>query len=315
MRVLGIDVGIIHLGLVLCETSGDILWTSDSSCRVLRALLVNLTSPLLGHEEINMKECTLTHSRMSCDRVDHLIQACRDTFFDVADLIVIELQPPGGIKDVEQLLVQRFRHKIRVISPIRIHRWLGIPRGMSYEDRKIRQEQEAAQRGFSCHTTVNTTTVNTTTGNANAVGDGQCDQPCLVHGTHLQSLYVPYSEQRYHDLADAFLLVKYSIQHSQTFTERWIADSVDPPDDRVLDISSASITTDSTVKSEDDETMEDLSEDLEAIPASPMMLKPVLTPSIIRFFESFRYHPTKLASLVRVTCSPCPMESPVPSAT
>jgi hypothetical protein len=228
MRILGVDVGVIHFALCLCEV------LPDQSPKVIRAALINLTNPLLGHESCSLRECQLSHSKMNCDRVDHMLQCLRHDYFDVADEIVMEQQPLGGIKDIEQLLVKEFRSRIRLISPIRIHRWLGI-RGKSYEERKVLQEAAAVRLGFACVFDDSTC----------------CDRPCLIHRTGLTQYYVAYEDQRTHDMADAFLMVCYSLTHPICHTE-WF---------------------------------EEKTEDLESGPPS------LLTPSMVAFFESFRYHP------------------------
>lgn len=270
--VLGVDIGVIHLALVLVRVDQP-GWQSEvrtpPALTILNTCLVNLMSAELGHERTT--SCRLYHSNMACDRVDHLIQACEDEFFNRCDLLVIELQPLGGMRDIEQLLVKRYRDRVRLISPNRIHRWLGIT-GMSYSVRKERQEQEAVRRGFSC-------------------ASATCDRPCLVHGTGLTQLHVPRHEQRYHDYADAYLIVLYAALHpSKVVVDDQVVDdspnttSYTMPADSSEDIDLCDNTTSLTGGAAADEIDDD---DEDAKKSTPTSVSKALM-----FLDSFRYRPS-----------------------
>lgn len=126
VRVVGIDVGIVNLGMVVLK--GD-----PSGPPTVESLhLVNLTQ--LPHRRVSRSQCTLHHSSKQCDWVSHFIQEFKD-LFDSTEKVVIEQQPPRGIQGVEQLLLHHFREKVVSFSPVFMHRLLGI-RHLDYEQRK-----------------------------------------------------------------------------------------------------------------------------------------------------------------------------------
>ena len=61
---------------------------------------------------------------------------------DGCDVLLIERQPPGGIKDVEALLASAYRSKVTMISPNSMHKFFKISH-LSYDDRKIFTETHA----------------------------------------------------------------------------------------------------------------------------------------------------------------------------
>lgn len=284
--VLGIDIGVIHLALVLIRVDlpgwGASTLDRSPTLTVLNACLVNLMSSSLGHEHCSRTQCRLYHSNMSCDRVDHLVQACAVDFFDPSELIVVELQPLGGMRDIEQLLVKLYRHKIRLVSPNRIHKWLGLT-GLSYSVRKERQERAAVERGFSCQGTHQE--------------NGTCSVPCLLHGTGLTTLYVPPNEQRYHDFADAYLLVLYMALHpTVTFTESAVMER-GVEEEEEGNKAEASIEM-FTIEASSEETLdvpmndqERAEEDLSREEPERQIPEPTgaLPSDVMRFLDSFRY--------------------------
>lgn len=142
MLVLGVDPGIVHLGLALVEVTA----TMQVRC-VLQAALVDLTQ--LPHSRIPKDICPLQHSSMHCDWVDHLLQEYSG-WFERADTVVVEQQPPGGHTSIEQLLVKAVRHKVVVLCPRSVHAYLGISH-MDYDQRKaeVVRLTEQLLRGMS----------------------------------------------------------------------------------------------------------------------------------------------------------------------
>jgi hypothetical protein len=63
-------------------------------------------------------------------------------FFDMADYILIEKQPPMGFVVIEQLIFNKFRSKANLINPINVHTYLNMG-GLDYEQRKIKSQQIA----------------------------------------------------------------------------------------------------------------------------------------------------------------------------
>lgn len=133
MIVLSIDVGLIHFGLSLAEVREDgtlleVFWTD----------LIDITA----YTHRNKKEvCGMYHTKTMSDWVDHLIHEYR-LFFEKADVILIERQPPMGLVAIEQLIFSKFRNKTHLISPRNVHSYFNIGK-FDYEQRKIYSEKIA----------------------------------------------------------------------------------------------------------------------------------------------------------------------------
>lgn len=74
------------------------------------------------------------HSKMISDRLYHAIQKYRE-WYDSCEQLIIEQQPPQGLKDVEQLQVEQFRNKAKLISPRALQKHFKMS-GMNREQRK-----------------------------------------------------------------------------------------------------------------------------------------------------------------------------------
>ena len=95
------------------------------------------------HNRVQPCDCKIPHTNETCDRVMHFIQEYMPVF-DEADIILIERQPPMGLKDVEALITQAFRSKVQLISPNKMHKFWGISR-YDYERRKEHTEKIASE--------------------------------------------------------------------------------------------------------------------------------------------------------------------------
>ena len=95
------------------------------------------------HKRVPAHECKIPHTCETCDRVAHFIQEY-EPFFDEADKILIERQPPTGLKDIEALIMSRYRSKTLLISPNKMHKHYGIAR-FDYERRKVKTEELAEE--------------------------------------------------------------------------------------------------------------------------------------------------------------------------
>ena len=125
--VLSIDVGVIHLGISVSildrdYTLKEIIWVDN----------IDITS--YKHTSCSVKECKLYHTKMFSDWIEHMCQE-NQIFFDSADYILIEKQPPLGFVVVEQLLFSKYRNKTVIISPRSVHKYLNIG-SFDYENRK-----------------------------------------------------------------------------------------------------------------------------------------------------------------------------------
>lgn len=86
------------------------------------------------HIKVPVCACTIPHTAETVDRVAHFIQENKE-MFDEADYILIERQPPMGLKDIEALLMSAYRHKVKLLSPNRLHKHFRISH-KDYEERK-----------------------------------------------------------------------------------------------------------------------------------------------------------------------------------
>ena len=125
--VLSIDVGVIHLGISVSILNHDytlkeVIWVDN----------IDITS--YQHRSCSPKECKLYHTKMFSDWIEHMCQE-NQIFFDRADYILIEKQPPLGFVVVEQLLFSKYRNKTIIISPRSVHKYLNIG-SFDYEIRK-----------------------------------------------------------------------------------------------------------------------------------------------------------------------------------
>ena len=125
---LGVDVGINNLALVKA-----LINISNNSCKVLDATCVDLT--IMKHKRVPKCNCILYHSNDAYDRVQHMLQEMGPEWFEPAARILIERQPITGLVHIEQLLYGEFRNRASLISPNKMHTWLGISH-LPYEQRK-----------------------------------------------------------------------------------------------------------------------------------------------------------------------------------
>lgn len=127
MLVLGVDPGIINMGLVLVEVDEHVILQ-----RVLKGARVDLTQ--LKHKKVSREQCQLYHSSMHCDWIDHLLQEYSD-WFSTADVVVVEQQPPEGHASIEQLVIKACRSKAVRISPRTVHSYFDMG-DSDYDTRK-----------------------------------------------------------------------------------------------------------------------------------------------------------------------------------
>ena len=134
MNILSIDIGISNLAVVNSKLSPNFDIETVTHCDRcdIRTMCLTCTN----------KNCVLKHEKTPVDWVNHLVLFKKKIFYD-ADIILIERQPPGGLKDIEVLLFQKFREKVIMINPRSMHAWMGISR-LDYESRK-RETEKAAE--------------------------------------------------------------------------------------------------------------------------------------------------------------------------
>lgn len=127
MRLVGIDIGYINMGVVSADLN------DKCELKFYNAFRYNIS--LIKHNMVPVQECTIPHTRETCDRVAHFIQENQDLLED-ADCILIERQPPTGFKDIEALLMTKYRSKVKLISPNKMHKHFKIGH-LDYEERKV----------------------------------------------------------------------------------------------------------------------------------------------------------------------------------
>ena len=134
LYVLSVDIGVINLGITLSKIDRefnfiDVVWLD----------LINITE--FSHKSVSKENCKLQHTRTFSDWLDHVYQD-NEKFFQEADFIIIEKQPPRGFVVVEQLIFNKYRNKASLINPINVHTFLNMSR-LDYDGRKDRSEKIA----------------------------------------------------------------------------------------------------------------------------------------------------------------------------
>ena len=137
-RIVSIDIGIIHMGVV----SAQILTGPDCPHRIKTVDSCDLVNIKDLCCECNVLGCTLGHNRAdTLDCIDHFIQKYK-ILLDAANIILIEQQPPTGLQQIQELIRREYKSKVKLISPRSMHCWMNISH-LEYEDRKERTEAMA----------------------------------------------------------------------------------------------------------------------------------------------------------------------------
>lgn len=135
MRILGVDVGIIHLGLI--ETIVSEYFVSRETLllpdEVKFCELVDITELV---NKCDDKSCELYHDKIICDYMTHLFKMYK-THFDSADFILIERQPLTGLCAIQEIIMLNYRHKSILISPNAMLNFFGLLQ-YEYEIRKVK---------------------------------------------------------------------------------------------------------------------------------------------------------------------------------
>jgi len=127
MRVVAVDIGILHMALI------DATLGESSPIATLHSVhLVNLTC--LPHACVSLEECKLHHTKELGDRLAHFKQEY-SYLFERADQILVERQPITGLQSVQMFLHQSFREKVQLLSPNSMHKFFNLSR--SYQHRKV----------------------------------------------------------------------------------------------------------------------------------------------------------------------------------
>jgi len=116
-HVLAIDVGYHNMGLVMARCDNgkvEVTW----------------------FKKVSLEDYKYIHTNDIVDLVPLMVSE-HQSWFDEAEYILIERQPPGGFQNIEVLLHHMFRAKVTLINPVSLHAHFGI-RHLTYEERKER---------------------------------------------------------------------------------------------------------------------------------------------------------------------------------
>ncbi len=134
MKIVSVDIGIFHLGVVEAEA-----YTNMELRKITKVSLVNIKDLCVKCPGCG---CGLRHSLCFIDYLDHLFQVY--PCFDAADRIIIERQPPAGFIVIQELIMNKYRDKVELISPNSVHKHFTIGH-LDYEDRKVESTRTATE--------------------------------------------------------------------------------------------------------------------------------------------------------------------------
>lgn len=142
MKILAIDVGIIHLAIIGGLLTDDYLERPEIlTCDdIFMCELIDITELMLNCDD---NECHLSHDKIITDYITHLFKKYK-TEFETADVLLIERQPLCGLVAVQELIMNEYRNKSLLISPVAMLNFFGILR-YSYPERKVKTEQFATK--------------------------------------------------------------------------------------------------------------------------------------------------------------------------
>jgi hypothetical protein len=113
MKVLSIDIGIINFAFTFWDC--DKLKDFDK---------IDITIFIKDNEN----KCIAVYMNNLFKKI---------TYFEEADFILIERQPFSGIIAVQEIILSHFYKKCVLISPIKMHKYIGIDH-LDYDNRKIK---------------------------------------------------------------------------------------------------------------------------------------------------------------------------------
>lgn len=126
MIITSIDIGLHNLGLVLAEVSDE----TFSINQIVKCDKIDIKSLVT---ECGCKE--FSHRLCMADYARHLFREYSE-YFEFADVILVERQPPTGIQSLENLITYNFTDKVHLVHPRSVHKHLDFGT-LGYEQRKI----------------------------------------------------------------------------------------------------------------------------------------------------------------------------------
>ena len=124
MYIISIDIGFEHFAIIGANVSG-ILDQSEQPYKledITLCKLINIKNLML---ECSDTDCKLKHTLCISDYMAHLFKTYHD-FFEKADTILIERQPPQGFVAVQELILFKYREKALLVSPNSMHKHFSM---------------------------------------------------------------------------------------------------------------------------------------------------------------------------------------------
>jgi len=137
LNILSIDIGITNLGYVYAEITIPEFKEKrlNYNVNIIDCNRIDITK--VRHRRVKRCDCKLLHENCVPDYLDHFIQEY-SFYFENANVIILERQPPVGITNVQDLLFTKFRQKVILISPNSVHKHFMLSN--DYDKRKIQSE-------------------------------------------------------------------------------------------------------------------------------------------------------------------------------
>ena len=131
MIYAAIDIGYKNLGLVQADHNMNV------------SFMKKIDISRLPHKRMEWCDCKIPHTNEVADLVAHFVQEYQDVLL-ACDVLLMERQPPGGLTNVETLLLFMFRDKVKLVSPNAMHAHFGMNH-LDYEQRKERTVEIASK--------------------------------------------------------------------------------------------------------------------------------------------------------------------------
>jgi hypothetical protein len=118
MNVVTLDIGIYHLAYVYVTLSQDqFMWKITD---IHEVKLLDITS-----FNCDRDTCELYHDKTMSDYLRHFFVNKR-LMFETSTNILVERQPIGGLIVIQELILNEYRDKVRLVHPRSVHTFLGI---------------------------------------------------------------------------------------------------------------------------------------------------------------------------------------------
>ena len=128
VTLVGVDIGVTNFAFVCAKVTVNL-----KEIQITKVARVDLAK----YDQCTESGCSIKrHGKDASCRIQHLVREYTDIL--AADILVVEQQPPGGIKDVEHSLVTLAETSgidVKLVSPRSMHSHYGIQH-KSYQNRK-----------------------------------------------------------------------------------------------------------------------------------------------------------------------------------